>query len=136
MVIALLAGCGSSASHSATGSTSGSGSGNVQITYDGQIGQGRAPGHASFVATEAITDTGTLVINGRQRGAIVYTKLRFTGKKGTFRAREKIIIGGVHTWRISSGTGAYSGLHGTGTEGGRPDSGGHIHVLMTGTVKR
>jgi hypothetical protein len=128
--VALLSGCGSNAHRSV------SGSGTLQITYDGQIGQGRAPGHAKFVATGAIADTGTLVINGRQSGGIVYTKLRFTGRKGTLRVNEKIIIGGAHTWTLTSGTGAYDGVHGTGTEGGAPDSSGHIHVLMNGTATR
>ena len=47
---------------------------------------------------------------------------------------EKIIIGGVYTWTLTSGTGAYGGLRGTGVEGGAPDSSGHIHVFMNGTV--
>lgn len=128
----LLAGCGSTAHHS----TSRSGSGKVQLTYDGQIGQGTAPGHAKFVATGAIADSGTLVVNGRQSSGIVYTKLQFAGKQGTFRVSEKIIIGGVHRWTLTSGTGAYVGLRGTGVEAGAPDPNNHIHVLMNGTVTR
>jgi outer membrane receptor for Fe3+-dicitrate len=47
---------------------------------------------------------------------------------------ENIIIGGVHTWTLTSGTGAYDRLRGTGIEGGAPDSSNQIHVLMNGTV--
>lgn len=133
-VVALISGCGSSAHRSASTGTSGSASGQVQIKYDGQIGQGSAPGHAKFVATGAIADTGTVVIQGRRSSGIVYTKLILKGKKGTFRVSEKIIIGGAHTWTLTSGTGAYGGLHGTGSEAGAPDASGQIHVLMTGGV--
>jgi hypothetical protein len=108
--------------------------GKVQITYDGKIGKGTAPGHARFVAKGAITDAGTVVIHGRDTGLIVYTKLTFTGKQGTFRVEEKIIKGGKHTWTLTSGTGAYAGLRGAGYETGAPDSTGGIHVSMFGTV--
>jgi hypothetical protein len=126
VAVALLSGCGPSAHHSA------SASGKVQITYDGKIGKGSAPGHAKFVATGAIADSGTVLINGRAASGIVYTKLTFTGKKGTFRVSENIIIGGVHMWTLTSGTGAYDRLRGTGIEGGAPDSSSQIHVLMNG----
>jgi hypothetical protein len=108
----------------------------VQITYDGKIGQGSAPGHAKFVANGAIADAGTLIINGRDTGPIVYTKLTFTGNRGTFHVSEKIVKGGLHTWTLTSGTGAYAGLHWQGTETGRPEASGRIHVDMTGVVTR
>jgi hypothetical protein len=111
--------------------------GKVKITYDGKIGRGTAPGHATFVAKGAIADTGTLVILGRDTGPIVYTKLTFRGKKGTFRINEKIIKGGFHTWTMISGTNAYAGLHAHGTETGRPDfSTLRIHVVMVGVVTK
>ena len=111
--------------------------GKVEITYDGKIGRGTAPGHAKFVAKGAITDSGRVVINARDTGPIVYTKLRFTGKKGTFRINETIVKGGLHTWKLVSGTKAYAGLHGKGTETGRPDfSTLHIHIDMVGIVAK
>ncbi len=106
----------------------------VLITYEGQIGQGTAPGHARFVAKRGIIDSGRVVINGRDTGPIVYTTLKFTGKKGTFRISEKIIKGGAHTWKLTSGTRTYRGWRGKGVESGAPDSTGHIKVVMHGTV--
>lgn len=117
-------------------SASAAGGSKVQITYDGKFGQGSA--HAKFAAKGAIADSGTLVANvGRDTGPVVYTKLTFTGKKGTFLVNEKIVKAGLHTWTLTSGTRAYAGLHGKGTETGAPDSSsGHIHVDMTGVVSR
>ncbi len=114
-----------------------SGGGKVEIIYEGKIGKGSATGHATFTAKGAIADSGTVLIHGRDTGRIVYTKLTFTGKKGTFYVSEKIIKGGVHTWTVTSGTSTYVGLHGKGVESGAPNFQTlHVRVDMIGTVSR
>ena len=61
IALALLSGCGSSAHPSASSGSK------VHITYGGNIGV-HGPGHAKFVATGAIAESGTVLINGRQSG--------------------------------------------------------------------
>jgi hypothetical protein len=130
VLIAVGAACGPAASAAHR-------SGKVSISYDGQVdltGSAPGPGHATFSASGTVSDHGSVLIVGHDTGPIVYTTLTFTATKGTFVVAEKIVKGGEHTWTLDNGTGAYRGLHGTGVESGRPDSSGHVSVVMTGSV--
>jgi HYR domain len=103
--------------------------GKERIAYELATGRG----HGAFVASGVIADSGTLSA-GRANGATVYQKVTFRGRKGVFRATEKIVKGATDSWTLTSGTRVYRGLHGRGTEIRHPDTAGHIHVVMTGRV--
>lgn len=70
---------------------------------------------------------------------ITYT---FKGADGTFQltTQNRITFGtpestvGGH-WRIPGGTGAYAGLHGTGTVEGTITAAGIFHLTFTGLVQ-
>jgi hypothetical protein len=68
--------------------------------------------------------------------AVITLRLVTTGKKGAITFLVKIVVKPTTTtsrWTITSGTKAYKGLSGKGTERENAD---HTVVTMTGTVSR
>jgi hypothetical protein len=106
------------------------------------VTNGDVVGRGHFTATGAITDQGTAVtyrtVKGNLAAGNAVITLRFvtTGKKGAITFLVKIVVKPTTTtsrWTISSGTKAYEGLSGKGTERENAD---HTVVTMTGTVSR
>ena len=104
------------------------------VTNGGVAGRGR------FTATGAIADSGSVVAYRTLRGNLDVGKalitLRFvtTGAKGVITYVVKVDVQPTtttSTWKISSGTKAYKGLHGSGRERENAD---HTVVVLTGTV--
>ena len=99
-------------------------------------------GRGHFTATGAITDQGTAVAYRTVKGnlatgnAVITLRFVTTGKKGAITSLVKIVVKPTTTtsrWTIASGTKAYKGLGGKGTERENAD---HTVVTMTGTVSR
>ena len=81
---------------------------------DGSLG-----GKGTFKASGAITDAGTALAYRTERAGGTLITLRFVakGKKGTITYVVKIDTNaGTSRWTIASGTNAYKGLHGKGSE--------------------
>ena len=106
------------------------------VTNGGVVGRGH------FTATGAITDQGTAVTYRTVKGnlatgnAVITLRFVTTGKKGAITFLVKIVVKPTTTtsrWTITSGTKAYKGLSGKGTERENAD---HTVVTMTGTVSR
>jgi hypothetical protein len=106
------------------------------VTNGGVVGRGH------FTATGAITDQGTAVTYRTVKGdlaasnAVITLRFVTTGKKGAITFLVKIVVKPTtitSRWTITSGTKAYKGLSGKGTERENAD---HTVVTMTGTVSR
>ena len=93
---------------------------------------GTLAGKGTFRASGALTDSG-IALGYRTESANRIT-LRFVtkGKKGTITFVVKIDTAtGTSRWTISSGTKAYAGLHGKGTE---TENGSYTVSTLKGTV--
>jgi hypothetical protein len=106
------------------------------------VTNGGVAGRGHFTATGAITDKGTVVgyrtVTGNLDTGHALIKLRLVtaGKRGKITFVVKIVIEPTTTtsrWTIASGTRAYRGLRGKGTEHENAD---HTVSTLTGTVSR
>ena len=97
---------------------------------------GSLVGKGTFRAGGAITDAGTALAYRTVRADGTLITLRFVtkGKKGTITYVVKIDTNaGTSRWTIASGTKAYKGLHGKGTESENPS---YTVSTLRGTVSR
>jgi len=102
------------------------------------VTNGGVAGRGHFTASGAITDKGTVVayrtVKGSLPGGLITLRFVTFGKKGTITFVVKIDTSvGTSRWTITSGTKAYKGLHGKGTERENAD---HTVSTLTGTVLR
>jgi hypothetical protein len=107
------------------------GSGNADATNGAVAGVGR------FTISGAITDKGTGTAYRTVKPTTVLLRHVLVGKKGTINLLVTIdISGGTKLWKIISGTKAYKGLHGKGTEDSAIFTGDKAVLTLTGTVFR
>jgi hypothetical protein len=102
------------------------------------VTNGGVSGRGHFTATGAIVDKGTTVtyrtVKGSLPGGLITLRFVAAGKKGTITFVVKIDTSvGTSRWTIASGTKAYKGLHGKGTE---RDNADFTVSTLTGTVSR
>jgi hypothetical protein len=105
------------------------------------VTDGSLAGTGTFKATGAITDQGVVLgyrtVKGDPSsvaGALITLRFVTKGKKGTITYVVKIDTkAGTSKWTIASGTKAYKGLHGKGTETENP---GFTVSTLKGTVSR
>jgi hypothetical protein len=105
-------------------------------TNDGgdKVTNGGVAGHGNFTASGAITDKGTVTGYRTVKGAFITLRFVSVGTKGAITFVVKIDTDlGTSRWTISSGTKAYKGLHGKGTERENAD---YTVSTLTGTVSR
>ena len=97
---------------------------------------GSLAGKGTFKATGAITDAGS-VLGYRTvsaNGTLITLRFVAKGKKGAITYVVKIdTTAGTSRWTISSGTGAYKGMHGKGIE---RENASYTVSTLTGTVSR
>jgi hypothetical protein len=90
-----------------------------------------------FRISGAINDRGTTRARRTVGSTTVVIRRTMVGKKGTFRLVLTIPkAGGDKVWRIASGTRAYRGLHGKGTEDSAIFSGTLGDFMLSGKVSR
>jgi hypothetical protein len=99
---------------------------------------GGVAGRGHFTARGAITDSGTTVtyrwVKASLPGGLITLRFVAVGKNGTITFVVKIDTSvGTSRWTIASGTKAYKGLHGQGTERENAD---YTVSTLTGTVSR
>jgi len=95
---------------------------------------GSLAGKGTFKASGAITDAGTAIGYRTVSADKTLITLRFVakGKKGTITYVVKIDTdAGTSRWTIASGTGAYKGLHGKGSE---TENASYTVSILRGTV--
>ncbi len=102
------------------------------------VSNGGVAGRGHFTATGAIVDKGTVVayrtVKGSLPGGLITLRFVTFGKKGTITFVVKIDTSvGTSRWTITSGTKAYKGLHGKGTE---HENATFTVSTLTGTVTR
>jgi hypothetical protein len=98
------------------------------------ITDGGIAGTSAFKASGAITDAGSAVVYRSRKDAKITLRFASTGKKGALTFVVRIDADkGTSRWAIASGTKAYAGLHGTGTERENSD---YTVSTLTGTVSR
>ena len=100
------------------------------------VTDGSLAGKGTFRASGAITDAGTALAYRTERadGALITLRFVTKGKKGTITYVVKIDMNaGTSRWTIASGTKAYKGLHGKGTES---ENAGYTVSTLRGTVSR
>jgi hypothetical protein len=105
------------------------------------VTDGSLAGTGTFKATGAITDQGAVLgyrtVKGDPSsvaGALITLRFVTKGKKGTITYVVKIDTkASTSRWTIASGTKAYKGLHGKGTESENP---GFTVSTLRGTVSR
>ena len=105
-------------------------------TNDGgdDVTDGGVAGHGNFAASGAITDKGTVTGYRTVKGAFITLRFASVGTKGAITFVVKIDTDlGTSRWTITSGTKAYKGLHGKGTERENAD---YTVSTLTGTVWR
>jgi hypothetical protein len=106
--------------------TAGSGivGGKVKVVIAGtndkyDVQDGSLAGTGTFRASGAVTDTGKALAyrTVRSQGTLITLRYVTKGKKGTITYVVKIDTkAGTSRWTIASGSGAYKGLHGNGSE--------------------
>jgi hypothetical protein len=110
----------------------------VRITFKndgGDVGDGSLAGTGHFTASGAITDKGRVAIYRTKTAGQIILRNVTVGKKGTITFVVKIDLSlGTARWTIASGTKAYKGLHGKGTERENPPK--YTVSILTGTVSR
>jgi hypothetical protein len=100
----------------------------------GEVTNGGVAGRGRFVAAGAVKDRGTEITYRTQKGALITLRYVTAGRKGTITFIVKIdTTVGTSRWRIASGTKAYRGLHGKGTE---RENATYTVSTLTGTVWR
>ncbi len=104
-------------------------------TNDGtDVRDGGVAGTGNFTASGAITEKGTVTGYRMVKGALITLRFVSVGKKGTIAFVVKIDTNlGTARWTIASGTKAYKGLHGKGTE---RENASYTVSTLTGTVWR
>jgi hypothetical protein len=92
-------------------------------------------GNGNFVASGAVSEKGTVVVYRTMKRSLITLRYVTSGSKGTITFVVKIDTNfGTSRWTITSGTGAYEGLYGEGTEHeNAPD---YTVSTLTGTVSR
>jgi hypothetical protein len=115
------------------------GGGNVTVRVVGandgrDVGDGSLAGTGRFTATGAITDKGKCLVYRTTKGALIILRYVTVGEKGTvtFVVRIDTILA-TSRWTITSGTRAYKGLHGKGTE---RENAQYTVSTLTGSVFR
>jgi hypothetical protein len=100
----------------------------ADIENGGMAGTGR------FTAAGAIKDRGRLVVYRTKQDALITLRFVAVGKRGrlTFLVKIDTMVG-TSRWTIASGTKAYRGLHGKGTE---HENATYTVSTLTGTVWR
>ena len=100
----------------------------------GEVTNGGLAGKGRFAAAGAIRDKGTQMTYRTQRGALITLRFVTIGQKGTITFVVKIDSSvGTSRWTVTSGTKAYRGLHGRGTE---RENATYTVSTLTGTVWR
>jgi hypothetical protein len=96
---------------------------------------GSLAGTGRFTAAGAITDNGKARVYRAKKDALITLRFVTVGKKGTitFLVRIDTILA-TSRWTITSGTKAYKGLHGKGTE--RENAQFTVVSTLTGSVSR
>jgi hypothetical protein len=110
----------------------------VRITFknDGRdVSDGTLAGAGRFTASGAINDQGKVLIYRTMKGGLITLRDVASGKKGSITFVVKIdTTTGTSRWTITSGTRAYKGLRGKGTERENPPD--YNISILTGTVSR
>jgi hypothetical protein len=115
------------------------GVGKVRVRISGtndrlDVTDGTVAGIGHFTASGAITDKGKVTGYRTLKGALITLRFVSVGKRGTITFVTKIdTILAKARWTIASGTRAYKGLHGRGTEHENAD---YTVSMLTGTVWR
>jgi hypothetical protein len=120
---------------------SGVAGGKVKVVIGGTnhkygVRDGSLAGIGTFKASGAITDTGKALAYRKANSQETLITLRYLtkGKKGTITYVVKIDTNaGTSRWTIASGSGAYKGLHGKGTE---TENATYTVSVLRGTVSR
>ena len=97
---------------------------------------GSLAGKGTFKASGAIPDAGAALAyrTARLNGTLITLRYVTKGKKGTITYVVRIDSkAGTSQWAIASGTGAYKGLHGKGSE---TENATYTVSVLTGTVTR
>jgi len=98
------------------------------------VEDGSLAGTGRFTAVGAITDRGACLVYRTKKGALIILHFVTVGKKGTVTFLDRIdTILATSRWTITSGTKAYKGLHGKGTE---RENAQYTVSTLTGTVSR
>ncbi len=99
-----------------------------------EVTDGGVAGTAFFTASGAITDKGTVTTYRTIKGPMIILDFVAVGRKGAITFVDKIdTTRGTSRWTIASGTKAYKGLHGKGTE---RENASYTVSTLTGTVWR
>ena len=102
--------------------------------YD--VHDGSLAGTGTFKASGAVTDTGKALAYRTvgSQGTLITLRYVTKGKKGTITYVVKIDTNaGTSRWTIASGSGAYKGLHGKGSE---TENATYTVSVLRGTVSR
>jgi hypothetical protein len=100
----------------------------------GDVGDGSLAGTGRFTATGAITDKGKCLVYRTKKGALIILRYVTVGAKGTITFVDRIDTTlATSRWTITSGTKAYKGLHGKGTES---ENAQYTVSTLTGSVSR
>ena len=97
---------------------------------------GSLAGKGTFKATGAITDAGPVLAyrSVSANGTLITLRFVAKGKKGAITYLVKIDTNaGTSPWTIASGSGAYKGLHGKGSE---TENAAYTVSVLRGTVTR
>ena len=105
-------------------------------TNDKYVHDGSLAGIGTFKATGAINDAGKALAyrTVTRHGTLITLRYVAKGKKGTITYVVKIDTNaGTSRWTIASGTKAYKGLHGNGSE---TENASYTLSILKGTVSR
>ena len=120
---------------------SGIAGGKVKVVIAGtndkyNVQDGSLAGTGTFHASGAVTDTGKALAYRTvgSQGTLITLRYFTKGKKGTITYVVKIDTkAGISRWTIASGSGAYKGLHGKGSE---TENATYTVSVLRGTVSR
>ena len=115
--------------------------GKVKVVIGGtnhksDVRDGSLAGIGTFKASGAVTDTGKALAYRTvgSQGTLITLRYFTKGKKGTITYVVKIDTkAGTSHWTIASGSGAYKGLHGKGSE---TENAAYTVSVLRGTVSR
>ena len=132
---------GSQNSSAALTARSGIAAGKVKVVIAGtndksDVQDGSLAGTGTFKATGAFTDTGKALgyRTVSSQGTLITLRYVTKGNKGTITYVVKIDTNvGTSRWTIASGSGAYKGLHGKGSE---TENATYTVSVLRGTVSR
>jgi hypothetical protein len=109
----------------------------ITETGNADLADGSLEGLGRFTISGAVSDSGTTAAYRTETPATVLIRRVMVGKKGTFSLLLTIYkTRGVKLWTITSGTRAYAGLHGKGTEDAAVFAGDSGDFSLTGSVTR